>query len=264
MYVDWRYYSPSLGRWTSHDPIEERGGPNLLAFTGNDPVNYVDPHGAQRLVFAFAGLAEHPDDPFFGGASYPIVGSDWKNRLLQAPRLVHEHNYHYFAQTQSREAAALAYLLADQPSDEDPCAYPTFIALGFSNGAVAAVEFARELRKHRIKVDLAFTADPVPSQLLLEPGSSQLRAPWNVDMWVNHYQRAAGPIVLIRGHPIQGAHNEDWSTDPRIRAVVHSPYLGFKQFARPHMLVARLPEVLDDLRFRVEQVPVTRPAYKYP
>jgi len=35
-------YSPSQGRFTSRDPIEEEGGLNLYAFCENDPINYVD------------------------------------------------------------------------------------------------------------------------------------------------------------------------------------------------------------------------------
>jgi len=33
-----RYYSPELGRWVNRDPIWERGGGNLYAFTMNRPV----------------------------------------------------------------------------------------------------------------------------------------------------------------------------------------------------------------------------------
>ncbi|MFU8849282.1 MAG: RHS repeat-associated core domain-containing protein [Opitutales bacterium] len=38
-YYGFRYYDPVTGRWPSRDPIEERGGLNLYAFVGNDPVN---------------------------------------------------------------------------------------------------------------------------------------------------------------------------------------------------------------------------------
>ncbi|MEZ5278825.1 MAG: RHS repeat-associated core domain-containing protein, partial [Opitutaceae bacterium] len=37
-----RYYSPSLGRFISRDPIAENGGLNLYAYCGNDPVNRWD------------------------------------------------------------------------------------------------------------------------------------------------------------------------------------------------------------------------------
>ena len=41
-YYGYRYYSPSLGRWLSRDPVEERGGLNLYAFVNNDSVNKFD------------------------------------------------------------------------------------------------------------------------------------------------------------------------------------------------------------------------------
>jgi RHS repeat-associated protein len=40
-----RPYNPLDGRFTSRDPIEERGGLNLYGFAGNDPVNKIDVAG---------------------------------------------------------------------------------------------------------------------------------------------------------------------------------------------------------------------------
>jgi hypothetical protein len=36
------FYNPSSGRWLSRDPIEERGGDNLLGFVANSPVRTFD------------------------------------------------------------------------------------------------------------------------------------------------------------------------------------------------------------------------------
>jgi RHS repeat-associated protein len=46
-----RYYSPSLGRWLSRDPIEEQGGQNLYAYAANDPLNGLDARGASCIKF---------------------------------------------------------------------------------------------------------------------------------------------------------------------------------------------------------------------
>ena len=42
VYYNYRYYSPSLGRWTKRDPIEEEGGVNLYNIVVNNPVSYAD------------------------------------------------------------------------------------------------------------------------------------------------------------------------------------------------------------------------------
>ena len=47
IYFGSRFYEPNLQRWVSRDPLEEAGGINLYAFTGNSPVNTVDPWGNQ-------------------------------------------------------------------------------------------------------------------------------------------------------------------------------------------------------------------------
>ena len=50
-----RYYSPSLQRFISEDPLAFGGGDvNLYAYVGNNPVNFVDPSGLCWLVFTAA------------------------------------------------------------------------------------------------------------------------------------------------------------------------------------------------------------------
>jgi RHS repeat-associated protein len=45
VYYGYRYYSASMGRWLSRDPIEEWGGHNLSAFVHNDPIDFRDAFG---------------------------------------------------------------------------------------------------------------------------------------------------------------------------------------------------------------------------
>lgn len=47
-----RYYSPSLQRFISEDPIGFNGGDvNLYAYVGNSPVNHIDPFGLTELTY---------------------------------------------------------------------------------------------------------------------------------------------------------------------------------------------------------------------
>jgi RHS repeat-associated protein len=45
LYYGYRYYSTSLRRWLSRDPIQERGGVNLYGMVGNNPVSHWDKLG---------------------------------------------------------------------------------------------------------------------------------------------------------------------------------------------------------------------------
>ena len=49
-----RYYKPELGRWTSRDPIGERGGDSVYAFLENNAVNDVDLLGLTASASEFA------------------------------------------------------------------------------------------------------------------------------------------------------------------------------------------------------------------
>jgi RHS repeat-associated protein len=45
LYYGYRYYSPTLARWISRDPIQEIGGLNVYAFCHNKPVSHYDNDG---------------------------------------------------------------------------------------------------------------------------------------------------------------------------------------------------------------------------
>ena len=51
-----RYYAAWLGRWTSCDPSGIDDGTNIYAYTGNNPVNTVDPNGMEGVPFCKSHL----------------------------------------------------------------------------------------------------------------------------------------------------------------------------------------------------------------
>ncbi|MFC1461218.1 RHS repeat domain-containing protein [Verrucomicrobiota bacterium] len=55
LYYGYRYYSPSLGRWPSRDPIGEKGGMNLYMFVYNSPMTFVDSVGLRVGQNVFCG-----------------------------------------------------------------------------------------------------------------------------------------------------------------------------------------------------------------
>jgi RHS repeat-associated protein len=80
LYYGFRFYSPTLGRWLSRDPIEELGGLNLYLFAGNQSVNLIDPYGLIGLgdLLRIGGSLQHV-------ASNPLIrGSVIASMLLSA------------------------------------------------------------------------------------------------------------------------------------------------------------------------------------
>jgi RHS repeat-associated protein len=57
VYYGFRFYSPTLGRWLSRDPIGETGGINLYSLSRNEPVSRVDYLGLFPILKHLAGCA---------------------------------------------------------------------------------------------------------------------------------------------------------------------------------------------------------------
>ncbi|MES2768690.1 MAG: RHS repeat-associated core domain-containing protein [Bdellovibrionota bacterium] len=71
-----RTYDPEIGRWTSKDPIRFSGGDtNLMGYTFNDPVNFIDPDG--KFAGAVIGA-------LIGGASGYAVSGTWQGAAIGA------------------------------------------------------------------------------------------------------------------------------------------------------------------------------------
>jgi RHS repeat-associated protein len=82
-YYGFRFYEPNLQRWVNQDPIGERGGINLYAFVGNDPVNFVDPLGLLDYYYSGGGLLQPSGPvPYLEGDSwYEQLGSALYNTI---------------------------------------------------------------------------------------------------------------------------------------------------------------------------------------
>src|SRR5437899_6676413 len=69
----WRKYESTAGRWTSPDPLRGSiGDPqslNAYSYSGNDPVNFVDPSGLE-FCSAEYGLAECGGSAGFWGGNF--------------------------------------------------------------------------------------------------------------------------------------------------------------------------------------------------
>jgi hypothetical protein len=89
-YYGYRYYSPSLGRWISRDPIEEKGGLNLYGFVNNDPVNKWDLWGMKNRMFfiiiPYVASFESFYFPYKGEVNLSFLHTTWYE--IRFPKMV--------------------------------------------------------------------------------------------------------------------------------------------------------------------------------
>ena len=85
VYYGYRFYSPSLMRWLSRDPLEEEGGLNLYAFCGNAAVDRVDPHGLAVGILTYLGFPEFQLAQIGADAFWLTVAEYYFRRKLNAP-----------------------------------------------------------------------------------------------------------------------------------------------------------------------------------
>lgn len=93
-----RFYDPARGRFLETDPAGTIDGPNLYAYVGNDPVNYVDPMGTERASNPFSShndpwaATRNPDgSPKVVNASLPFLPAllaGGRTVVQAAPRLI--------------------------------------------------------------------------------------------------------------------------------------------------------------------------------
>ena len=76
VYYGKRFYDPKLGRFVGRDAIAEKGGINLFAFAGNNPLNMVDYLGMIASNCWFAGGVWNCDSDNFAVDSRDVITMD--------------------------------------------------------------------------------------------------------------------------------------------------------------------------------------------
>jgi RHS repeat-associated protein len=67
-----RYYDPSTGRFLTRDPIKD--GPNWYAYCLNDPVNWADPNGLDKIVIVRGEQGGPGEDADISGYTDTVIG----------------------------------------------------------------------------------------------------------------------------------------------------------------------------------------------
>jgi hypothetical protein len=140
-----RWYSPHTGRWLSRDPIEERGGQNLLSVTGNDAVNRIDVLGLRAQSTPTAS-SPFPLSYNWGTVGDFITSPD----STPNPTLVWTRN------------KVKGDWMRRRPGDGEPCCVPP------AQHHISRIDNANNLSTEiEMKVNLYFTGGPHDELVLL-------------------------------------------------------------------------------------------------
>ena len=178
-------YHPKLGRFIQRDPIDDvTANSNLYRYVTNNPTTFSDPSGL--IIIGIPGLG--PDSTGYANDALRTFVESLDGRYVSR---------HFFGDTEQR--------IKEAAKKGDPV-----IIIGYSRGAVSAIQLAQRLEKENITVDLLVTLDPV----LIFPGTETeilASVPKNVKRAVNYYEtsgRRAIPGLLhggeFRGNRISG------------------------------------------------------------
>lgn len=211
-YYGFRYYDPTTGRWTSRDPIGEKGGENLCRFVLNSPLDYVDPTGLQVAFAPGAGGASvvpttlpysPAGTPSNVGPDYPVPGG--------GPGL------------QNDPYSPLSHTDPEFPEDSEPSlGLDGYVAGSFNDSAANSIS----------KGDVNACA----GLLALTVGKTKM-----FYMWPSH-RRATGVLAVIPPRPEEGTRGT--VNPPGKRAAqagragvrVEEGHLIGVQFGGPHVI----------------------------
>ena len=82
-----RDYDPATGKWTAKDPIDFAGGDlNLLSYTSQDSVNWVDPEGFSGLLIGMEPILMSGEPFLFGRGPYVNIPRNLRGPVRNIPQ----------------------------------------------------------------------------------------------------------------------------------------------------------------------------------
>ncbi|MGI6496909.1 MAG: RHS repeat-associated core domain-containing protein [Kiritimatiellia bacterium] len=195
-YYGYRFYAPELMRWLNRDPIEERGGVNVYAYCRNSPVILLDWLGLLDIDVMFYGTALTDILPFLGGRT---VGNYYMDFIANSLGIANRYR-----QNQGQGASgARTFILrtidvnGDMVITKDEVRDLNLKLIGYSWGAITAINIAHDLSKSNERVESYYLCTKVPVKRLitidpitfLNPARSIKN---NVQVFRNYYQQKGG------------------------------------------------------------------------
>ena len=159
VYYNYRHYNPTDGRWTSRDPIAEKGGWNLYGFVGNRIMDRLDQLGLYTLINARDTTGYYEHDGFVFAQYY---SDNYEGEIGECPDCgcvfiwIHGYNVNLSEAETSFKKVETSYRQAQGKCDVygfawngDPgeLFFPEATAAARSVGRGAFSKFIRDLKK---------------------------------------------------------------------------------------------------------------------
>jgi RHS repeat-associated protein len=111
-----RYYDPTMGRWTTPDPLEDADGPNVYAYLHNNPLLYRDRYG---LFTEEWDLFKERSYDLFSGTAHGMGDYLWSNA-----QALHSCAFHIGCADMDFDVQELTHIRQSfQQTQEDHTAY---------------------------------------------------------------------------------------------------------------------------------------------
>ena len=198
-YYGRRFYDPIWGRWINRDPIEEDGGLNLYAFCGNDGVNGVDLLGETEIYVMFYGTEPSDYLPFTDGITLGNSSMDFIAWVLDVTSRYRQND----ESQAKRDILTKLDVNSDRNITEAEISTADIRLLGYSWGAVTAIDVAHDLSQPKSRIGGYRLCTPVPiKRLLAIDPVTFMNTPSpvgdNVVRFRNYYQQKGGYSRILQ------------------------------------------------------------------